>query len=548
MEVVEISREERDVYLIPQNFVDTGTILGGTVKLRNALEAAVLAVGSAIPLFYLPLAFNIRLMIVIAVSVPLGVFGVVGIGGDSLTQFVAHWLRFIKRRRIVTPTPQGNLEANRHRHLRLISKRYRVIYYDDADVLPHNAQVLQRKADRHGKLVKRQTLYDLLPIEKIENGILHTTDDRYIKILEIDSTAAPVCIIAPISSWAGAVGSSLRATGSFASDFAAFCATIPYNLYALLTLLMIVFLIFTGWDFGPMRRQEEMAAADTVPDNAARQAESPCKNGTVADMVLPIVLLIVLAMLGMLYNGGFWAVGEPGYHSLTGALNNCTAAQALCWGGFGAVLFAFLLYVPRGLITFKEFMACVTEGFKNMIPANLILVLAWTISGLCRDQLLTAEFVRDAMTHSQIPGALLPAIIFVVAAFLSFSIGSSWGTFGILIPIIVPVATALSPNLLIVSLSATLGGSIFGDHCSPISDTTILSSTGAGCDHLTHVATQMPYALLVAGCCLFGYLVAGFSDGNLLLMFGSSLAALIGLITIMHFSYQKHAVSLPKEI
>lgn len=184
--MVEISREERDAYLIPQNFVDTGTILGGTVKLRNAVEAAVLAVGSAIPLFYLPMAFNIRLMIVIAVSVPLGVFGVVGIGGDSLTQFVAHWFRFMKRRRIVTPTPQGNLEANRHRHLRLISKRYRVVYYDDSDTLPHNAQVLQRKADRHGKLVKRQTLYDLLPIEKIENGILHTTDDRYIKILEIE--------------------------------------------------------------------------------------------------------------------------------------------------------------------------------------------------------------------------------------------------------------------------------------------------------------------------------------------------------------------------
>lgn len=166
MEVVEISREERDVYLIPQNFVDTGTILGGTVKLRNAVEAAVLAVGSAVPLFYLPLAFNIRLMIVIAVSVPLGVFGVVGIGGDSLTQFVAHWFHFMKRRRIVTPTPQGNLEANRHRHLRFISKRYRIVYYDDTDTLPHNAQVLQRKADRHGKLVKRQTLYDLLPSRK----------------------------------------------------------------------------------------------------------------------------------------------------------------------------------------------------------------------------------------------------------------------------------------------------------------------------------------------------------------------------------------------
>lgn len=161
MEVVEISREERDVYLIPQNFVDTGTILGGTVKLRNAVEAAVLAVGSAVPLFYLPLAFNIRLMIVIAVSVPLGVFGVVGIGGDSLTQFVAHWFRFMKHRRIVTPTPQGNLEANRHRHLRFISKRYHVVYYDDSDSLPLNAQVLQRKGDATESWLngRRSTIY-----------------------------------------------------------------------------------------------------------------------------------------------------------------------------------------------------------------------------------------------------------------------------------------------------------------------------------------------------------------------------------------------------
>lgn len=194
MEVVEISREERDVYLIPQNFVDTGTILGGTVKLRNAMEAAVLAVGSAVPLFYLPLAFNIRLMIVIAVSVPLGVFGVVGIGGDSLTQFAAHWFRFMKRRRIITPTPQGNLESNRHRHLRFISKRYHVVYYEDADALPHNAQVLQRKADRHGKLVKRQTLYDLLPIEKIENASCTpqmTATSRFWKLSQSTSYCAP---------------------------------------------------------------------------------------------------------------------------------------------------------------------------------------------------------------------------------------------------------------------------------------------------------------------------------------------------------------------
>ena len=347
----------------------------------------------------------------------------------------------------------------------------------------------------------------------------------------IDSTAAPICIIAPISSWAAAVGSNLRATGAFTSDFTAFCATIPYNLYALLTIVMVVVLSVKGLDFGPMGREERLAHAREVTASTDENAGSTGK-GRVSDMVIPIVALIILTILGMLYNGGFFTSGGEYHLSFIGALGNCSAAQALTWGGLGALILAFLMFVPRRLMSFRQFMEGVTEGMKNIVSAATILILAWTISGVCRDLLLTAEYVRDVMAASSIPGALLPVIIFVVSAFLSFSTGTAWGTFGILIPIIVPVATALSPNLLIVALSATLSGSVFGDHCSPISDTTILSSTGAECDHLLHVSTQLPYALCTAGCACLGYLAAGFTDGNLLITLLVSFGSLALLLLI----------------
>ena len=347
----------------------------------------------------------------------------------------------------------------------------------------------------------------------------------------IDSTAAPVCIIAPISSWAAAVGSNLRSTGAFTSDFTAFCATIPYNLYALLTIFMVTILSIKGLDFGPMAKQEQLSqASETI---MTEEIDDTQVKGRVSDMVLPILALIVLTILGMLYNGGFFVQGEY-YLSVTGALGNCNASQALTWGGLGALILAFVMFVPRKLMSFKEFMEGITEGMKNIVSAAIILVLAWTISGVCRDQLLTAEYVRDVMAASAIPGALLPVIIFVVSAFLSFSTGTAWGTFGILIPIIVPVATALSPNLLIVALSATLSGSVFGDHCSPISDTTILSSAGAECDHMLHVTTQLPYALCTAVCSALGYIAAGLTDGNLLITLAVSFIALITLLFVMN--------------
>ncbi len=351
----------------------------------------------------------------------------------------------------------------------------------------------------------------------------------------IDATAAPVCIIAPVSSWAAAVGSNLQITGAFESDLAAFVSTIPYNLYALLSIFLVVVLSCTNLDFGPMAKAEQRArrgdlgAIDTSSSSGMKISE----KGQVYDMLIPVIALIIFSVLGMLYNGGYWGE-DPAYHSIGAAFGNCVAAEALVLGGFGALVVAFLLFVPWGVVRFRDFMGGIGEGVKSMVPADIILILAWTISGVCRDLLMTGEFVRDSVEKSSIPGALLPAIIFMIAAFLSFAMGTAWGTFGILIPIVVPACAAIAPQLLVVSLSATLAGSVFGDHCSPISDTTILSSTGAGCNHIEHVSTQMMYSILVACCCVVGYLVAGFTNANVLLTLVASVVVLMVALVILH--------------
>lgn len=366
----------------------------------------------------------------------------------------------------------------------------------------------------------------------------------------IDATAAPICIIAPISSWAAAVGSNLKATGAFESDFAAFIATIPYNFYALLSLVMVVAVSVLNINFGPMRTAEQRAAQGDLgamgdSNVNTRIVTGRTRKGGIADMLIPIASLIVFSVLGLLYSGGYWGE-DPAYHTLAAAFGNCTASQALVWGSCGALVVAMLLFVPRGLISFRAFMDGVVEGMKTMLTANIILVLAWTISGVCRDLLQTPQFVESIVSGGQVSGVMLPAIIFVIAGFLSFSTGTAWGTFGILIPIVVPVAQAIDPNLLVVSLSATLAGSVFGDHCSPISDTTILSSAGAGCNHVEHVSTQLPYALVVAVSCFAGYAVAGFSRGSLWASLGTAalvLAVLLGGLYAL--SKRQAAVSAP---
>lgn len=355
----------------------------------------------------------------------------------------------------------------------------------------------------------------------------------------IDATAAPVCIIAPVSSWAAAVGSYVRTTGAFENDLMAFAATIPYNLYAILSLVMVLLICIFNVDFGPMARAEEAVRrgkSDRV-EGETREERKIIPRGKVADMIVPVAALIVFAVLAMLENGGYWS-GDPALHSVAAAFGNCDAAAALVIAGFGALLVAFLMFLPRRLMTIKGFMDGVIQGIKSMVPAFVILILAWTISGVCRELLLTGDYVKTIVEQTAVAAGLLPLMIFLIAAFLSFAMGTAWGTFGILIPIVVSACSSFSPAILTVSLSATLAGSVFGDHCSPISDTTILSSTGAGCDHLKHVATQMPYAICVAACSGAGYLAAGLSGGNLILTWLVGGGTLVASVFFLHQKYK----------
>lgn len=330
----------------------------------------------------------------------------------------------------------------------------------------------------------------------------------------IDATAAPVCIIAPVSSWAASVTSSVP-DGSNINGFSMFLQTIPYNFYALTTLLMIVVISILKFDFGPMRIHEENALKGDLFTTAARPYgdadEEPQEYaGKVIDLVFPVAVLIVACILGMVYTGGFFS-GE----SFISAFANSDASVGLVIGSMITLIITFCFYMIRGVISFKEFTNCIPEGFKAMVAPILILTLAWTLSGMTG--LLGADVYVESIVSSS-AGALkmfLPAIIFLVAVFLSFSTGTSWGTFGILIPIVVPLfANADTGNMLAISIAACLSGAVCGDHCSPISDTTIMASAGAHSDHVNHVSTQFPYAFTAAGVSFVGYLIAGIIGYN----------------------------------
>lgn len=355
----------------------------------------------------------------------------------------------------------------------------------------------------------------------------------------LDATAAPVCIIAPISSWAVAVASEVEEAGGLD----AFVRTIPYNLYAILTIVMVFFLSITDFDFGPMKKaeqgrlaagktaqkekteKEDLEKADLEKEGLIDSKRPESVKGTVPDLLLPVFTLIVCAIMGMAYVGGYFE-GRPFSEAIG---ENPTAGLTL--GTFAALSVALLLYVPRKLMSLREFMAGVIDGIKTMIPALTILILAWALGGVCREMVGTGIFVSHFVSGAKLPFSFLPAIVFLVAAFLSFSMGTAWGTFGILLPIVSMLCGGSEGAMVLIpALGATLAGSVYGDHCSPISDTTILASTGAQCDHLRHVETQLPYATLVAAVCGVGYLVAGFvrnpwitlsvSVAMLLLVFG----------------------------
>lgn len=363
----------------------------------------------------------------------------------------------------------------------------------------------------------------------------------------IDSTAAPICIIAPISSWAAAVGSNLKSTGAFESEMEAFISTIPWNFYALLCIVMVIMVAIGNFDFGAMRRAEMNAiqntSAATTDESSHDNIDVVAEKPRVLSMIVPILALIVFATMSLLFVGGYWGE-DPAYHTIGAAFGNTSAGPALVLGSFAALVVAFVQFIATRTLTLKQFMNGVLRGIQAMLPANLILVLAWCISGVCRDLLQTPEFISSVVQNDAgLLGNLLPALIFVIAGFLSFSTGTAWGTFGILIPIVVVVVQALDPsmstNLIVITLSATLAGSVFGDHCSPISDTTILSSAGSGCLHIEHVSTQLPFALITASSAFVGYIIAGLT-GNLLLSFGSALIMMIVILSYLHLRNAKH--------
>lgn len=358
----------------------------------------------------------------------------------------------------------------------------------------------------------------------------------------IDATAAPICIIAPISSWAAAVGSSLP-EGSAVDGFSLFLQTIPFNLYALLTIVMVVFLLACNFDFGRMKKYEEKHQKEFEEKQKAREQivqEHPPKKGRVFDLVVPIAVLILLCILAMLYTGGILE-GK----SVVEAFANCNSSLSLVYGSFFTILFVFVLYIPRRVITFHQFAESITEGFQAMVPAILILTLAWTLSGVCgADYLNAGGFVSQLVDGSALAQSILPAVFFLVSAFLAFATGTSWGTFGILIPIAVAIfgADGSQMQMLVLTVAAILAGAVCGDHMSPISDTTILSSTGADCNHIEHVSTQIPYALLVAACCFAGYLLAGVTqNGWLGLLFSGAL--LLVILTVLY----RRSLSLKKK-
>lgn len=353
----------------------------------------------------------------------------------------------------------------------------------------------------------------------------------------IDSTAAPICIIAPISSWAAAVSGTVEGV----NGISLFINTIPYNLYAFLTILMVIFISVSDTDYGPMKIHEDNAKNGdifTTKNNTYEQDAQPVtERGRVIDLILPVAVLIVFCVVGMIYTGGFFS----GTDFVT-AFANCDAAYGLSLGSISALIVIIAYYMLRRVLKFNECMDSIAAGFKQMVPAILILTFAWTLKTMT-NHLEAGAFVSGVVQSATALSVLLPVILLVVAIGLAFATGTSWGTFGILIPIVTSVfeaelanvsQTGEIPSMVIICISACLAGAVCGDHCSPISDTTIMASTGAQCDHVNHVSTQLPYALTVAAVCVVGYLLSGFVH-NVFIVLGFSAALMLAVLFAIRF-------------
>ena len=344
----------------------------------------------------------------------------------------------------------------------------------------------------------------------------------------IDATAAPVCIIAPISSWAAAVTGFVKGE----DGFSIFIRAIPYNFYAILTVVMMVAIVVLKFDYGPMKLHEKNAVKGdlyTTEDRPYATAENEMEEGkgNVIDLVLPILVLIVCCIIGMIYTGGFFS--GTGFVK---AFSGSDASVGLMLGSFFAFIITVIFYAVRRVLSFSDSMSCVPEGFKAMVPAILILTFAWTLKAMT-DSLGAAEFVANGMQKAA-GGlvSLLPAIIFLVGCFLAFATGTSWGTFGILIPIVVAVFSGTNEQMMIISISACMAGAVCGDHCSPISDTTIMASAGGQCNHVNHVTTQLPYAITAAIVSCVSYVIAGFVR-NPFICLPVSIVLMIGTLLVI---------------
>lgn len=348
----------------------------------------------------------------------------------------------------------------------------------------------------------------------------------------IDATAAPVCIIAPISSWAAAVTGFVDGT----DGLSLFVKAIPYNFYALFTLVFMIGLVVMNIDFGSMAQYEKEAMEKPTDDSIEKAAIS--SNGKVIDLVLPIFVLIISCVLGMIYTGGFFSGTN-----FVEAFANSDASVGLVIGSSIALIINIVFYLSRHILPFKDCMDCLAEGFKAMVPAILILTFAWTLKSMT-DSLGAKEYV-EYIVNNYASGftSFLPAIIFVIAALLAFATGTSWGTFGILIPIVVNVFQSTDYTMMIIAISACMAGAVCGDHCSPISDTTIMASAGAQCNHVNHVSTQLPYAILVACISFINYIIAGFVKNAAVSLLTGVLMTILALILIkkLNLSAKKEA-------
>jgi len=345
---------------------------------------------------------------------------------------------------------------------------------------------------------------------------------------QIDATAAPLCMIFPISSWAAAVSGMVEGY----NGIELFVRAIPYNFYSLFTLLMIVFLICTGLEYGPMKTHEDNAKKGdlfTTPDRPYENVEDENvenPRAKVIDLVIPIVILFAVCVISMIYTGGFFSGA-----SFIDAFAGCDASFALSTGSLVSLILIVIYYMIRRVVSFKDAMDSVPVGFKAMVPAILILTFALTLKGMTT-LLGSTEFVSAVVSNNMhTVGFLLPLILFGIGSLISFSTGTSWGTFGILVPIVVSLGTVLSPTMLIICISSCLAGAVFGDHCSPISDTTIMASAGARCNHINHVSTQLPYAVTVAAVSAVTYVIAGITQSIVSLPIG--IVLMLGTLTVI---------------